>query len=66
MNSTLLNKIRLYAEWHCEEHRDECDDVNLTTLEEEIRDHFEIDEEDFDNCDVSFIIWKHLDTKKVL
>lgn len=66
MNSQILHKIRLYAEWHVEEHRDQYDDVNLTALEEEISDHFEISENDFETYDISFVIWKHLDSKKVL
>jgi hypothetical protein len=59
-------QVRRYAVAHCEEHRDEYEEINLTSLGEEIFVHFDMTEAEYETLDVDFLIWHELDRAKLL
>lgn len=58
-------KLIRYAVAVCEEYRD-CGEINLTKLEEEVIDHFDLDDNEFEGNDISFLIFKELERQKLL
>jgi hypothetical protein len=58
-------KIIRYAVSICEEYR-EYGEVALTKLEEEVRSHFDLTEDEFEDNDVSFLIFKALERQHLL
>lgn len=59
-------KIIRYAVSICEDHRDDCGEVNLTHLEEDVIAHFNLDDDQFEDNDISFLIFKELERQKLL
>lgn len=60
-----VQKIVRYAVSVCEEYR-EYGEVNLTALEEDVIDHFDLDDNQFEDNDISFLIFKELERQKLL
>jgi hypothetical protein len=58
-------KIIRYAVSICEDYRED-GEVNLTALEEAVSDHFDLTDNEIEDNDVSFVIFKELERQHLL
>lgn len=65
-NAVFLRKVRLYALATYTDHKDNLGDINLTALEEDIQAKFMLSDEDMEDLDLSFYVWKLLEDKGLL
>lgn len=59
-------KIVRYAVSICEDYRDDCAEVDLTHLGEAVCDHFDLTDDQYEDNDVSFLIFKELERLNLL
>jgi predicted Zn-dependent protease with MMP-like domain len=59
-------QIEAYVLANCDDHRDELGDINITTLGEDVSDHFGFEAAQYDYLDVDFTIWRFLRGKGML
>ena len=61
-----IQEIVRYAVSVSEDHRDEYGEINLTQLEENVIAHFDLACGQFEDNDISFLIFKELERLKLL
>lgn len=65
--SVYLHEILDYAHSMVEEFRDnQTGEINLTELEEDVQDHFNLTDLEVENADLSFKIFKHLEKLEIV
>jgi hypothetical protein len=66
MNAAKLSQIRRYAVQVADDHRDDIGDVILTHVEEDVQDHFGLTDQQFSDCDISYITWEALSAASLI